>query len=52
MAKTPEQILREIVAEQVFQIAKLASEVDRLNEENQKLIAETEARKEEKKNDS
>lgn len=33
MAKTPEQVLREIVAEQIFQIASLVSQVDKLTEE-------------------
>jgi uncharacterized coiled-coil protein SlyX len=42
MAKTPEQFLREIVAEQIFQIAQLASQVDKLNEEIQKLTPKTE----------
>jgi hypothetical protein len=33
MAKTPEQVLREIIAEQIFQLATLASKVDELAEE-------------------
>jgi uncharacterized coiled-coil protein SlyX len=37
MAKTPEQFLREIVSEQIFQIAQLASQVDKLTEEVQRL---------------
>jgi uncharacterized coiled-coil protein SlyX len=37
MAKTPEQVLREIVAEQIFQIAQLASQNSILTEEIQKL---------------
>jgi uncharacterized coiled-coil protein SlyX len=36
MSKTPEQVLREIVAEQIFQIAQLASQVNNLTEELQK----------------
>ena len=40
MARTPEQILREIVAEQVFRIAQLASESEKLNDDIQKLTEE------------
>lgn len=40
MARTAEQVLRDIVAEQVFKIAQLIAEVERLTEENQKLVAE------------
>lgn len=35
MSKTPEQVLREIVAEQIFQIAQLVSQVHNLTEELQ-----------------
>lgn len=38
MAKTTEQFLREIIAEHVFQIAYLAAQVDKLNEENKTLM--------------
>jgi hypothetical protein len=37
MAKTPEQVLREIVAAQVFQIAQLISQIDNFNEKIQNL---------------
>lgn len=36
--RTPEQVLREIVAEQVFRIATLISENEKLIEEKKKLI--------------
>jgi hypothetical protein len=33
MAKTPEQILRDIITEQIFTIAKLASDNEKLTEQ-------------------
>lgn len=33
MPRTPEQVLRELVAEQIFQIAQLVSQVDTLTEQ-------------------
>ena len=46
--RTPEQVLREIVAEHVFRIAlltsendKLSEEVKKLSEDSQKLVDET-----------
>lgn len=38
--RTPEQVLREIVAEHVFRIAQILSEIDELKEKNQKLEEE------------
>ncbi len=41
MAKTAEQILRDLIAEQIFQIAQLASQVDMLAEQVRKYESET-----------
>jgi uncharacterized coiled-coil protein SlyX len=37
MAKTADQVLREFVAEQIFQIVQLVAQVEKLTEEIQKL---------------
>ena len=42
MARTAEQVLREMVAEYIFQTARLIAEVERLTEDTQRLTLKAE----------